>query len=337
VRGRDASLELDHAVPLFAGGSNDESNMQVLCPTCHEAKSVSERYSAFCDPCRLQSRLNRETYALFHESQKPPQLCATMRKVDYPVSMVDVRRCRYNGFCQLVGDIPIFSALDGIVPAVQGKLADYNWVAGYCARSASPLTVLPYWGAGWYGRRTCQYMLKHGIVQWHHITHHFQATAHVTAEYLRSRLETLESCWGEHGKQALNAMFGIWGKKSRTRWHLECCTEDQDCLTTAPKTTRKAPGSDVLVDHLIKQKVLSFASWRPVHQLTLEAERLQMARAAYVIRKLARVENILSFHIDAVYFDSRSRKLHSTLESLTYKDLPGLKEHFDGFGRPSPV
>jgi hypothetical protein len=56
--------------------------MQILCPACHAQKSVSERYSAFTDPCRLQSRLNRETYALFHESPKPPQLSATLRKVE---------------------------------------------------------------------------------------------------------------------------------------------------------------------------------------------------------------------------------------------------------------
>jgi hypothetical protein len=131
-------------------------------------------------------------------------------------------------------------------------------------------------------------------------------------------------------------MFGLWAKKQRTRWHMVTCAEDQDCLTTARKIARRAPGSDVLVDHIICQDVLTYATWRPVHQLTLEAERLQMARAAYIVRKLAKPAAILSFHTDALYFDSSSRKLRQAFETMTYKDLPGLKEHFEGFGRPSP-
>lgn len=32
-------FDLDHIVALTNGGTNDESNFQVLCPTCHEDKT----------------------------------------------------------------------------------------------------------------------------------------------------------------------------------------------------------------------------------------------------------------------------------------------------------
>ena len=35
----DASYEIDHKIPLAAGGSNDESNLQALLRTHHQAKS----------------------------------------------------------------------------------------------------------------------------------------------------------------------------------------------------------------------------------------------------------------------------------------------------------
>ena len=35
----DASYEIDHKIPLTAGGSNDESNLQALLRTHHQAKS----------------------------------------------------------------------------------------------------------------------------------------------------------------------------------------------------------------------------------------------------------------------------------------------------------
>lgn len=34
--------ELDHIVPLWKGGPDDESNLQGLCLTCHKAKTASE-------------------------------------------------------------------------------------------------------------------------------------------------------------------------------------------------------------------------------------------------------------------------------------------------------
>jgi 5-methylcytosine-specific restriction endonuclease McrA len=35
-------IEIDHIVPLFAGGKNEEVNMQFLCRTCHKKKSATD-------------------------------------------------------------------------------------------------------------------------------------------------------------------------------------------------------------------------------------------------------------------------------------------------------
>lgn len=43
---RVQASEVDHIVPLAAGGSNDRSNMQGLCRLHHEAKSLQERVEA---------------------------------------------------------------------------------------------------------------------------------------------------------------------------------------------------------------------------------------------------------------------------------------------------
>ena len=39
----DASYEVDHIVPLFKGGSNNESNLVALCRNCHGRKTVEDR------------------------------------------------------------------------------------------------------------------------------------------------------------------------------------------------------------------------------------------------------------------------------------------------------
>jgi 5-methylcytosine-specific restriction protein A len=37
-----AAMHLDHVVPLWQGGADDESNLQGLCVACHEAKTSRE-------------------------------------------------------------------------------------------------------------------------------------------------------------------------------------------------------------------------------------------------------------------------------------------------------
>ncbi len=39
----DEGYQVDHIKPLFAGGSNDISNLQPLCAKCHAKKSFNER------------------------------------------------------------------------------------------------------------------------------------------------------------------------------------------------------------------------------------------------------------------------------------------------------
>jgi 5-methylcytosine-specific restriction endonuclease McrA len=59
------TFEVDHAKPLFEGGSNDESNLQALCAQCHRVKSVQERGPEevrldtcfYCKACRGQYSL----------------------------------------------------------------------------------------------------------------------------------------------------------------------------------------------------------------------------------------------------------------------------------------
>ena len=40
--GTPRPFELDHTIPLWAGGRDDDSNRQCLCPRCHAAKTGRE-------------------------------------------------------------------------------------------------------------------------------------------------------------------------------------------------------------------------------------------------------------------------------------------------------
>lgn len=40
--GTPTPFELDHTIPLWAGGKDDDSNRQCLCQSCHKAKTARE-------------------------------------------------------------------------------------------------------------------------------------------------------------------------------------------------------------------------------------------------------------------------------------------------------
>lgn len=42
-----STWELDHKKPLCSGGSNEESNLWVLCPNCHAQKTQHEKFVQF--------------------------------------------------------------------------------------------------------------------------------------------------------------------------------------------------------------------------------------------------------------------------------------------------
>ncbi len=82
------------------------------------------------DGTPLTSRFNRETFELFVQGAKPPQLVANLHAPEQGKVTVqaDVIRCRLSQLLENVHELPIFSALDEIKEAKPGVLGDYNWI-----------------------------------------------------------------------------------------------------------------------------------------------------------------------------------------------------------------
>ncbi len=79
--GSKSSLVLDHILPIFAGGTNDDANAQTLCRSCNETKKRldRERYAKFEPLKRIpyvnwmgNKKSNREGYIPAGETNKGP-------------------------------------------------------------------------------------------------------------------------------------------------------------------------------------------------------------------------------------------------------------------------
>jgi len=274
----------------------------------------------------LLSHFSKETYAAFVEKPKPPQICCLLHEAnpDAEVWNIDVARCRRNGLAENVIDLPVYSPMDEVVPSTFGELADYNWVEAGCR---SPLLSLPYFGPGWYGKATCAYLLDHRIISLPDIKLAFNATTRVPAKRLHDWMETLEELWAEategfefDSKLAINAMAGIWASIELHTYCLKVSSDPSDILFDGPLTVRDTPGgTGDEKDYISKVRQLKLTSMRPIHQICLEAERLNVARALYIIRKHCPPNphnRVLAIQVDGIYFQPGKRAAPKIVDEI---------------------
>jgi len=337
--------DVDHRVARSSFGKDDQANLEYLCVDCHTLKTYQERLSRVEDKNLVLSRFSRETYAAFVESAKPPQICCNLHdpKSDEAVWNVDIARCRRNGLAENVVDLPVFAPTDEIVATIPGELADYNWVESNCR---SPFLALPYFGPGWYSKASCAFMLDHRIISFDDVKLAFTATTKVPASLLTGWMEKLEQLWTKAVKDSdskitsklcINAMAGIWSSLTHYSYNMRTSVDPTDVMFDGPVSVRKTPGgtAEGMHDYIMKVEQLKLCSMRPVHQICLEAERLNVARALYVIRHHCHPlrNQILSIQVDGIYYQPGKRaakKIENDLSSITYGDLPRLREKYEG-------
>jgi hypothetical protein len=87
------------------------------------------------------------------------------------------------------------------------------------------------------------------------------------------------------------------------------------------------PGSCVFKDYVTKQRLLELTSMRPVHQICLEEERLQMARARIFAKRFCDPKNIFSFRVDELVVQVAKNRVPPFIkvaEGFTYGDLRAI-------------
>ena len=232
---------------------------------------------------------------------------------------IDIARCRFNGLAENVFALPVFSPIDEILPATFGELVDYNWVEAKCRY---PVMALPYWGPAWYSKASCAYMLDHGIIQLQDIKFAYDASTKIDPARLQGWMGTLENLWATvianaevdvatyfTPKHCLNAMAGVWAMTERFTHLLLVTNEPTDVRFTGPVDVRDTPGAqNDEKDYVTTSKMLQLSSMRPIHQICLEAERLNVARALYIIRKHCKPERILSIQVDRPLWTTRNHR-----------------------------
>jgi hypothetical protein len=95
----EAGYDIDHIHPLFLGGSNDPTNLQALCPSCHRVKTIAEQRSRSSEASNIRPESPPSAAAAAApEPQKEPAVQPTKRDAEDACALKLIR-----DFCRNIG------------------------------------------------------------------------------------------------------------------------------------------------------------------------------------------------------------------------------------------
>ena len=114
-----SKMQLDHIVALANGGTNELTNIQVLCMACHGDKTKSEKDIGYVNMIATESSFNSIVKDIFSSKLcgsyafVEPMIEQLPKKIkDNTVHHLDINKCRKNLLYYGQDDYPVFSVMD---------------------------------------------------------------------------------------------------------------------------------------------------------------------------------------------------------------------------------
>jgi hypothetical protein len=295
--------EMDHIVPVSAGGSSDDyDNWQGLCRVCHSSKSAKENaervfhidnsissYNATTKPVYLIPKS-----AIVHHFQDKDTV---RRNKCVKTFGLDMNKCRKNIVLNNEFDYPVFSALDDIKvfnAEVHGEIP----IGNYFVKNEN---LIPFKGNGWYSYVLVRYALEQKLITLDNITHVHLPSMHVRADSFNKFIvhiyKTAEDA--EIAKFMVNSWIGTLGTKCMEKRAVHFTREPAEAAylwSKNPETTRVdqkvyMAGEGVIglipepfIEVWTINKTMQNDSYAPVYNQILDMEAIELHKICEILK-----------------------------------------------------
>ena len=204
-------FEIDHIRPIATGGSNDISNLQIVCKGCHRIKTSDEQEQGYFKISETESSFNTVTKEIYDSS-----LCGTYAFIE-PINKnlpkqtmkatkiynIDINKCRKN---QLYFAYPLFTVMDRPEIYRGQKQTGLYYV--------ETTNYMPFRNNGWYTYPLIEYGLQKNLIKETDIKNVIISSLEIPANYYNTFIDYLYSNV-EEAKLSVNAMIGNFKIKPR--------------------------------------------------------------------------------------------------------------------------
>jgi hypothetical protein len=222
--------QVDHIRPLSNGGDNSSKNLQVLCVSCHRAKTMQEHNS--CDHIQVddyRSYYSINTFKMIKSKFfKKVQFCEYLNGVPnnyvdlgYKLLSVDMNKCRRNIWLHSKFNYCVYCPLDKVVK-FDGEVKD-GW---YYVESDNHL---PLRKNGFYSRPMIEYCLQEKIISHKNIKYQWLPSFTIPWTYFQGFVQYLLNLFAgdpDNQKLAINSMIGLFGRVRGSYFESSVCAAD---------------------------------------------------------------------------------------------------------------
>ena len=302
---KDTKFEIDHITSLAGGGTNEKSNLQVLCKACHLIKTANEHESGqYIKISDTESSFNTQVQDVFDSPLS--QTHAFVEKAyfdelqpDQTIFTIDINKCRKNILYYGKFDYCIFTVFDKVDEFKGTKIKP----GLYYVESNN---YMPLRANGWYYHNMIWYCLENNIIKLDNIKYVIKSSLSLPRNYYNKFIDYCYKNITDYSKLAINSMIGNFkpNLNKRERWISKIFSSNScDAFNTYLKY--KGCFIDVKTINNTKyyhtfEKVFNtnLETESPIYNQILQQEQIELHKLGQLIQAHSGV--ILDYNTDAV-------------------------------------
>jgi hypothetical protein len=306
-------FEIDHVVPLSAGGSNDIENLQPLCKDCHKQKTREEKeLGMYHIDDESASYFNKNVYDNVVNTREFKVWQFVERVTDLEVKdayKIDMKKCRRNLAYYSNFEFPVYSVMD--CPC------EFKGAIKCGMYYVNTSNTFPFRGCGWYYEPLVKYGLDNGLISIQEIILEFIPSKKLSNDYFQNNIDALLSAFQSEPllqKICVNAYIGLMGRTTRTssKSKFTLCPHEASewwgCYNDFADQYEKnvfirnhtLDNKEILYEGIESQDIISETSTYPIYAQILQMEAIELHKLEMLI--IQNDGTILDRNTDAVRY-----------------------------------